>query len=162
MNVWMQRAITSNPYDRNAFRVTKVPKELVKHRTVIGQITRTKKIIDADSQAHKINEKEVSHAEINAAEEIILDPEKRIYEELLEHSTEKLKMKDVKKLIGEINMLLESDAGEKPPVSNFNFLKIWAMHLVIEHASVFQDTSPSFGALEMKAIPPFGQKGDII
>ncbi len=160
MNVWMKKAITDNPYYRTAFRLTKVSRELVQHKTVVKQISRTKTIIDVNPQAHVINGQEASHAEINAAEEIIMNPEKRMYEELLEHASEKLNMKAIKNLIEEINILLEPDALDELQISSLNFLKAWAQHLMLEYVENTQEETASFGYLEMKVIPPFGLTGD--
>ena len=160
MNVWMKKNIMENPYYRNAFRVTKVPRGLAKHKTVVKQIGRTKKLIDADPKAHVINGEEVTHAEVNAAEEVIMDPEKRMYEELLEHASEKLNMKELKKIIGEIDLLLEADDLDQQPITNPVFLNMWAQQLIIDYINNSRDeSSVSCGDLETRMIPPFGLTG---
>ncbi len=160
MNIWRRGSLSRNPYRRTAFRVARVPREVVRHRTIVELIGRTKRIVNTKPQEHTIDGKSVTLTEVNMAEQILLDPKQRILEELLEHSLEKPPLARVRKLAQEAALAMEIETVEQLPVTNLIALQVWASDLVQKFLGDAPDPDPSFGALELDIIPPFGNAGD--
>jgi hypothetical protein len=157
MNIWRRESLSKNPYWRTAFLVTRVPREEVRRRTIVRTIGDTRRIVAADPLAHVIGDKPVTIEEINAAEQILLNPKQRILEELLEHTSEKLPLEDVRQLAREAGAALSAQSMEQLPVTNLEGLRAWAEVLVREFLQSVPGPDPSFGALELGLVPPFGQ-----
>jgi hypothetical protein len=155
MNIWRRGPLSRNPYSRTAFRVTRVPRETARHKTVVQIIGQTRKVV-GNSQEHTIAGKPVTVVELNEAQQIILDPQQRIIEELLEHPTEKLHLERVRKLAREI---AESMSGPASATSGAG-ARYWARNIVAQFLDAAPGPDPSFGALEMSVIPPFGRQGE--
>lgn len=160
MNVWRRGSLTQNPYARTAFRVARVPREVVRHRTVVELIVQTRQLVGADPKAHTIGGRPVDLAEINAAEQVLLDPRKRILEELLEHATERPPLQRVRKLAREAAEAMASDGGGRLAVTNLSGLEPWVGRLVRQFLDGLPAPDPSFGALEMDVPPPFGDPAE--
>ena len=159
MNIWCRGSLTRNPYVRTAFRVARIPREIVRHQTLIQSIGTTKRIVSADPQAHVIGGEPVTHAEINVAEQILVNPSRRIVEELLEHATERPPLERVRKLAREAGGMMGAHEAGRLPVANLSGLRAWADVLVQQFLDDAPPPDPSFGALELKIVPPFGQSG---
>jgi hypothetical protein len=86
INPWRRGPLTVNPYYRTAFAVTRVPREVVQRKTVVGVIGQTRKVVRTDPRAHELVGGPVTEPELNAAEQILLDPHRRVIEELLTHA----------------------------------------------------------------------------
>ena len=160
MNTWRRGSLTENPYVRTGFRITRVPREVSKHRNVVHLIGYTKNIVTTDASAHQIAGKPVSIAEIHAAEQILLDPKQRIAEELLEHATEKLPVDRIRRLLKEV---IEAMAVEQPahlPVKDLSVLRGLAAQIIDDYLAAMPGSSPLFGALELCLVPPFGKGED--
>src|SRR4051812_33324190 len=101
MNVWRRGSPTVNPYDRTAFAVARVPREVTRHRTLVQLLGKARQVVRADPQAHVLPGGPVTESEINAAEQILFAPQKRIVEELLTHATEVPPLERVRQLARE-------------------------------------------------------------
>ena len=156
MNIWRRAALNKNPYYRTAFRLARVPRETVQHATMVRLLGQTRKVVDADPQAHRISGEAVTRTDINAAEQILLDPKQRIAEELLHHATELPPLQAVRKLNAEVAACLEADASPVLRPGNPEGLAALAQILVQRYLSTVPEPTPSFGALELELVPPFG------
>jgi hypothetical protein len=160
MSVWRRGSLSKNPYRRTAFRVARVPREVARHRTIVELIGRTKRIVHTMPQEHVIDGKQVTLTEVNTAEQILLDPKQRILEELLEHAIEKPPLERVRKLAAEAAHAMSIEKTEQLPITNLTALQAWAGDLVQKFLEDAPGPDPSFGALELDIIPPFGSAGD--
>lgn len=160
MNIWRRGSLTENPYYRMAFRVCRVPREIVRRRKLVQLIGRTRRIVNTDAQFHTIRGEPVTLAEINAAEQILLDPRQRILEEFLVHATERPPLEGVRKLAKEIAKVMAVDETERLPVRDLKGLQPWSQALVLEFLDSRAGPDPSFGAFELELIPPFGRPGE--
>ena len=98
-----------------------------------------------------------TEAEINAAEQILSDPKQRILEELRVHSAEKLPLDGVRNLVQELTQAMSNQNHGPLPITNLEGLRPWAKQWLKEFASGLPPMDPSFGALELRPIPPFGR-----
>lgn len=160
MSIWNRGPITVNPYLRTAFRVTRVPREVVRHRTIAQLVSQTRQVVAADPRAHAIKGQPVAMTEINAAEEVLSDPGQRILEELLHHSEERLPVARMRKLLREVTREMTPQPESELPISNLSGLRPWARKLLCDFLSQAPGPDPSFGALETDLVPPFGRPGD--
>jgi hypothetical protein len=103
----------------------------------------------------------VSEAELNAAEQILLDPRQRIVEELLEHATERPRLERVHRLAREAVAAMAAEDTGRLPVTNLRGLQSWAQALVQEYMDGVLGADPSFGALELDLVPPFGRSEEV-
>lgn len=156
MNVWRRGSLAKNPYARTAFRVARVPRELTQRRTIVQLINRTRKVIIADPQVHVIDGEPVTLAELNVAEQLLLDPRQRIQEELLEHAAERPPLEQVRKLAAQAAQMMAEDGGPLP-ATNMRPLGPWALELARQFLETVPAPDPSFGALELSMVPPFGR-----
>jgi hypothetical protein len=158
MNIWRKGSIHQNPYYRSAFRICRVPGEMTRHRTLVRTIGRTRKIVKTAPERHQINGEAVSDAELNAAEEILLDPQQRMAEELLYHATENPPLKRLKQLAAEAAGAM---GGEEPlEITDFSWLNAWAA-ILCERFLVEQPlTEIAFGPLALRMAPPFGPRDE--
>ena len=154
MNIWRRYSLERNPYLRNAFRVARVPRELVSHPKLVKLMSQTRRI--ADVGGHSIAGQPVSPADVNAAVSLLLDPRQRIAEELLEHATEKPPLEAIRKLGSKSRELLS--ITEPVPLTQMNpdVLRDWARAIAAEFLAQNPGPDPSFGALELDLPPPFG------
>ncbi len=156
MNIWRRGSLSKNPYYRTAFCVARVSCETTRHRTIVQLIGQTRRIVNTNLQAHMIKAEPVSDAEINTAEQILLDPKQRIVEELLQHTTEKPPLARIHRLVKKVTESMTSENIEQLPVTNFGGLQTWARSLVHQFINGKSDTKSSFGAFELNVAPPFG------
>ncbi len=110
MNVWRRGSLLENPYYRTAFQVARVPPEVEKHATLVKLVGMTRRLIQSDPQAHAIQGRPVTEAELNEADHVLGDVRRRIAEELLEHPTEQMSLETIQGRIEEVAAVL---AGEQ-------------------------------------------------
>jgi hypothetical protein len=161
VNIWRRGALEQNPYARTKFRVARVPREVVRHRTVVNLINQTRQIVRGDPAAHAIRGIPVTAAEVLVAEQVLLDPRQRILEELLHHATERLPMERTRELAGEAANLLGADDPGPLSVTKPEALRILATEigrLCYESAPA---PTPSLGSLELELPPPFGRQEEM-
>ena len=157
MDIWKRFPLEQNPYYWNAFRVTRVPREVIRRKTMGQLIDQTRRVIKTDPQAHTILGEPVSNAKLIAAEQILLNPTQRILEELLEHAVEKPPLEHIRLLAGEIERYFSSDSQPTGGTVSMEWLRPWAFGLLKQVLTEASTPDPSFGALELALIPPFGQ-----
>ncbi len=156
MSIWRKGPIDHNPYYRTAFRIGRVGREIVRHKTLVQQIGQTRRIVKTAPEHHVINGRTVTDAELNSAEKILLDPRQRLAEELLHHATEILPLKHLKQLAEEANGLLAAMAAEPPEVQDFTWLDALQSDLCERFLDGERLTEITAGSLELEIIPPFG------
>lgn len=157
MNIWRRGSLTQNPYYRTLFRITRVPREITRHRTIVTLIGQTRQLVNADPLSHQINGSPVTDAEINAADPALTDPKRRIIEELLEHAAEEPPLGQVRKLAKEVAEAMAVDPSEKLTINDLSALEGLARSLIRQFLEQAPQSSPSFGALELEIVPPFGK-----
>ena len=160
MNVWRRGSLRENPYYRTAFRVTRVPPEIVQHRTVVKMIGQTRRLIGGDPRAHMIQGRPVTDAAVNVAESILLDAKGRIIEELLEHATERLPLDRARRAAEEVAAAFQVTDADTQAATNLTALYTWAERLLQEFLDEAPGAHPSFGALELELVPPYGRPGE--
>jgi hypothetical protein len=158
MNIWRRGTLEQNPYTRNKFRVARVPREVVRHATIVTIIGQTRQIVNHDPAAHAIRGTPVTTAEILVAEQVLLDPRQRILEELLHHATERLPLERVGELRDEAAGLLSAGDPGPSPVTRPAALRVLAAEMA--RLCCQSDPSPpaSLGSLELEVPPPFGRE----
>lgn len=160
VNIWRRGSLLENPYVRNAFRVARVPREVVRHRTIVQLIGQTERIVNTDPTAHTIRGKPVSNAQINVAAQILLDPKQRILEEMLVHATETPPLERIRRLAADAAAAMAANDTGRLPVTNLEGLEPWAREMVRQFLDNIPGPDPSFGALELDLVPPFGRPGE--
>jgi hypothetical protein len=99
----------------------------------------------------------VNAADLNVAEQILLDPRDRFAEELLEHASERLPLERLKKLLAEAAAVMATEAEPQVARStNLSSLEPLGAAVVREFLDNNPSPDPSFGALETRLFPPFG------
>jgi hypothetical protein len=156
MNVWRRGSLSRNPYERTAFRVARVPREVVRRRTVIQMITQTKRIAERDPKSCAIHGQPVTLEEINGAEQILLSPPQRILEELLTHRSERLPLTQVESLARDAEELIRSELADGLKPVDMSSRRILLREFVRRYLERVGTTGPGVGALELTLAPPFG------
>jgi hypothetical protein len=138
--------------------VARLPREIVRHRTIAQLIGQTKRIVNVDPEEHTIGGRAVTEAEINQAEQVLFDPARRIAEELLEHAAERHALDDVKQLENEVASALRGNDALPLPVTNLRGLLSWSQSIVRQFLDEAEQPDPGFGALELDLVRPFGAR----
>jgi len=160
MKIWNIESITINPYHKTAFKIARVSREIENHRAMVQLIGQTKRIIKHDPKSHQVNNQPVNESQINKAESILLNPKKRIIEELLFHATESQPINHVTKSYSDIKKLLNINKDSNFLLQNTQFLKSFGKYFATRFVEEKQLPHLSFGALEMRIVPPFGNIDD--
>lgn len=157
MSVWRRGSLTENPYVRNAFRVARLEREVVRRLSVAQRIGEARDVVEREAQAHAIAGKPVTQEEINKAESILHSPERRILEELLVHATEAPPVKHIHRLAG--NCAAEMTPGQtRQHATDLSFLLVVVPEFMKRYLGGVKPAEPGFGALELDLAPPFGQQ----
>ena len=157
MNIWRRGPLDMNPYWRTAFRVARVPREMTRRKSIVQTIAQTRRLAK-DEGAHQICGQAVSQAEINAAEQVLLDPRQRVSEELLEHASERFSADRIAALSREVAEALAGNPLAPLGIVNPDWLREWSKALTREYIETQALPDPSFGALELDLAPPFGTR----
>jgi hypothetical protein len=87
----------------------------------------------------------------------LLDAENRIVEELLEHATESLSLVHVRRLLADVVEAMSVASSASLSFTDSRQLDEWISFLVNQFLNEAPRVEPSFGALELELIPPFGR-----
>ena len=159
MSVWRRGALTDNPYVRNAFRVARLERSVLRRVSVAQRIGEARSIVEHDPSAHSIRGKQVTQQEINAAESILMSGQTRILEELLVHEAERPALGRVRQLAARCaSLMAQPPAGKQEP--DLSFLSAALCKFVRRYLSAAEAAEPEFGALELDLAPPFGRPGE--
>lgn len=156
MNIWRRANLERNPYYRTVFRVTRVPRNITRRNQVVALLGQTKRVVTMAPQEHTIQGERVTTAELNSAEQTLLDANQRILHELIHHAAERLPPEPVRELAAEVARRLAGDGAGAEAVTNLKSLALLAEHLVTLAVEAEPDDHLSFGALELELSPPFG------
>jgi hypothetical protein len=124
---------------------------------VVQLIGQTRQLIHTDAQAYVINGEPVSDTQINAAEQVLLDPVRRVMEELLEHATERPPLERIRGLARDVAQMMQPLSEQDIGQSNWRALELLAPEIIREFLSKVPSGDPSFGAMELETPPPFGR-----
>jgi hypothetical protein len=155
MSIWLRGSLLVNPYYRTAFRVARVPREIVRHRTVVQLIGQTRQLPEG---GHSIAGEPVRPSEVNAAEQVLLDPVLRVLEELIEHATEKPPVERLRKLQREATAAMAPPPEALDGKPDWTVLKSLGQVCIEEFLRTAPRSDASFGALELETPPPFGPR----
>lgn len=154
-NPWRPRPVTQNPYYRTAFRVARVRRDMVDRVTIAQRIGQTRNLVQ-DPQAHTICGISVKPSEIHAAEKVLLSPDSRVLEELLEHAPEEPPLEEVRELADQVRR--SAPVSDDPlVVTNLDGLLPWVKQLALKQVEESPPLDPWLGAAELSLTPPFGQ-----
>lgn len=154
MNPWCRTPVNQNPYRASAFRIAGVPREVTRRRTVAQLIAQTRQIVRTDPSAHLVEGVPVTEAEVNAAEAVLLDPERRIVEELLAHAAERLPMERLRELTAELRGQLSQSPTTSGVLAPWLFRQ-WLEKLRRCVPADLPAADASLGSLELELEPPF-------
>ena len=161
MSIWRRGALTDNPYNRTAFRVGRVTRETTRQRVVAQRIGQTRRLVKTDPQAHTILGEPVSEAEVNSAEQVLMNPLEWTKEELLHHAAEEPHLERIRDLMREVEEAIETSDAKPMRLTNDSGIRLWAHQFVCKWLKKQSVPNPSFGALELELTPPFGRlEGD--
>ncbi len=158
---WKRKRVTQNPYHRTAFRVARVPREIVRYKVVSMMISQTNQVVNTDASVHAINGAGVDPAELNWASSILLDPQARILEELIHHSAEKPETSHLKSLSEELRASWQTENQDGAQRVNLGALRQWLPELAVQALEKTGRADPLFGAGELNLVPPFGTRKKI-
>lgn len=159
MNIWLRGGVEQNPYDRTAFRIARVPREIVRHKTMVQMIGQTRRITRADGAAHTIKNAPVNDADVNTAEKLLVDPLARMAEELLYHAAEKPPFEGIRQLKRHIDEEKQSHSEPLQP-KNTQWLHFWSNAIIGQMLETAPAPDPLFGPVELSLHPPFCQSED--
>ena len=157
MSVWRRGPVTKNPYLRTAFRVLKASREVTGTTTLVRLISQAENIAATNPRARSIRGEPVTLEEISSAQTTILDPEKRILEELLVHATERPSTKRLKQLARMAAEAMAEDEEAPPRITNWKALRPWLDDLMRQCLADATPAEPIFGAMELAPVPPLGR-----
>jgi hypothetical protein len=152
--------LAESPYRRTAFRIARVPREVVRHRTVVQIIGQTSQVVAAGSGQHVVLGRIVTTEEVNWAQQILLDPRQRLREELVEHASERAPVEALRKLDRRAAELMAPAATGGAPGA-LAFLRPHVSGLCDRCGTAAPPVDPSFGALELEPAAPFGDVEDL-
>jgi hypothetical protein len=152
------KLVTRNPYQRTAFRVVMMPREIIRHRTVSNYITQARDLVKTNPKAHTIQGEPVTLADLVEAEKVLQEEphQARILEELIEHPTESLGLDHLKNLESELLESIQPRQGLAELPVQVDFLRLWLPELVEQILDEIGRPDPLFGGLELELRPPFG------
>lgn len=155
MSVWRRWPITQSPYARTAFRLARVPREIVRHRTVVQLIGQTSQVV-ASGGAHVVSGRAVTVEELNWAEQVLHDPLQRLQEELIEHAAERAPTEALRKLDRRAAELMAPGAASDDKAAAGELLRLGVGGLVEAYLGAAPPAEPSLGAAELELCAPFG------
>ena len=156
MNIWRRGSLMRNPYERTAFRVTRVSREMVRRRTIAQVIVQTKRMVAADETSHMIDDRPVTIEEINQAELVLFNGKQRAVEELLAHNPEGLPLKRIQELAQASMNLLCEGGTDILTAENASLVQALWVDMVRQYLDEVGTPDPSLGGLELILPPPFG------
>jgi hypothetical protein len=158
MSIWSRESLDENPYYYTAFRIARVSRETTRHKVIVKRVGSTRRIIDRDPDQHQIQGKAVTEADVNVAEQVLVDAHRRIEEELIEHAAEELPLKQLHALSQRAAQAMAVNEQIQLPVTNLEALRPWAARVVEQFLDGQPASSALFGALELDIVPPFGRE----
>lgn len=158
MSVWLKGSIHNNPYYRTAFRLTRVEPEVMRHKTTVQLIGQTRKIVRSAPGHHQVAGTEVSEAELNQAEKVLLDPALRLAEELLHHPACPSAEKPLRDLAVRAEKRLAELAAESPTLRDYGWLADFFQHGCARFLESERPLPVAAGPLELNSAPPLGPK----
>jgi len=159
MNIWRRGPLSKNPYHHTAFRVVRVPREATDRALVVELVGQIRQLVEADPEAHQINGQKVSENDLNQAELTLLDPRRRLIEELLEHPAETPRNKRLEDLSQQLVAQLAGEEGQSLAWTNRQSLADWVAEFCRRYLAQVPPVDPTFGAAELDLVPPWGRSG---
>lgn len=162
MNLWRRSPIDTNPYRRTAFRVARLPREMMDRSAVVESVAQVRQLQELDPEAHRLDGTVVGASLLNEAELILLDPRKRLLEEFLEHPDETAGNRAghegvIRSLCAEGLALLEVPGGSSGTWSNWVTVNAWIREVARSHLSESFGSEISLGAAELELASPWGK-----
>jgi hypothetical protein len=160
LNIWRRGSLLDNPYHRTAFRIARVPPEIIRRSTLVTMLGQTRRLVRGAPDAHVILGQPVTEADLNAADTILLDAKQRMLEELLEHTEEQIPLDQVRQVQSEVMSAMADPSSGPLVVENLAAVRAWVEVMLREFLAQSPTGHPSFGALELELVSPFGRPED--
>lgn len=157
MNLWRQGPLNRNPYRATAFRLTRVPREVVDRSMVVELVGQTRQTSHADPSAHTVDGHPVSESDLNQAELVVLDPQRRLLEELLEHPLDGVGADRFSDLAREAARLMAGDPTAPLGWTGGKALAEWTTEFGCRFLAQAEPSDPTFGSAELDLVPPWGR-----
>lgn len=155
-NIWKKKGpITSNPYHQAAFKAVGMSRSVIAPDQVAQVIEQRRQALRAIPGAFQFDGRELTQSDITAARQILLDPNQRMLEELLEHQPEEFPSDELDRLY---TRLVSLDWDMPPPNQpNTKFLLRVAQELARQFADELPLADPAPYPVDGDLIPPFGK-----
>lgn len=157
INLWRRGPLNRNPYRYTAFRLARVPREVTDRGMVVELVAQVRQVSEMDPESHRVDGRPVAASDVNQAELTLLDPQKRVLEELLEHGFPGKARERLATLAAEAaGRLAPSDSGPRTWARK-EALGAWLAEAFAEELAKDPGISSRVGAAEVDLIPPWGR-----
>lgn len=157
LNLWRRGPLNRNPYRHTAFRLARVPREIADRAMVVELVAQVRQVSEMDPESHRVDGRPVSASEVNQAELTLLDPQKRVLEELLEHGFPSVARDRLAALANEAASRLSPSDNSPRPWIRTEAMSAWLADAFAEDVSRDPGVSSRVGAAEVDLIPPWGR-----
>ena len=159
MSIWRRGPLDKNPYYRTAFRVARVPRDTLDRAMIVELVSQTRQLAEFSPEAVAIQGQPVSENELNQAEITLLDPKRRILEELLEHPVKLLGSDLHAPLNQDAKRLMAVEEASHLAPTNSQVFVSWILEECFPAGCSSSSTGCSFGGAELNLPPPWGGGG---
>jgi DNA-binding transcriptional ArsR family regulator len=157
LNVWRRGPLTRNPYHETAFKTLGLPPEAT--RAEIDQRAGERQAaVAAVPDRYRLGERFLTAADVTQARAVLLDPTRRLIEELLEHTTEILPREELERALARLPV--PDWTAESPGPHSLAFLGCAAQDLALDFLRGLPLTEPPPFPVDARLVPPFGVDDD--
>jgi hypothetical protein len=155
-NIWKEKGpVTSNPYHQAAFKAVGMSRSVIAPDQVAQMIEQRRQALRAMPGVFQFDGRKLTQADITTARQILLDPNRRMLEELLEHQPEEFPTDELDRLyIRLVGIGWEMPHPDQP---NTKFLLRVAQELARKFADELPLADPAPYPVDNDLIPPFGE-----
>lgn len=151
-HIWKKGALTTNPYYETAFQSAGITRDIITRAEIDQRIGERRQAVAAAPGYYRLGARALTLADITIARQILLDPTRRILEELLEHQPEQLEASELERLRDRLTLPI----GVRASPRHLAFLLRAAQELAREFLLEQQPAEPPPYPVDLAIIPPFG------
>ena len=118
-DIWKKKDLGTNPYRETAFKALGLTRDAVTRGEIAQRAEERKQALAAMPDYYELGQRPLTAADINAAQQVLLAPSRRMEEELLEHQPEPFPAQEVERQLPELPWP-ERPTGP-PPLANRAF-----------------------------------------
>jgi hypothetical protein len=156
-NIWLKGSLSTNPYYENAFQIAGLWRDVVDRLLIQTAIVNRKQGLRVMGPEHyPLGRRFLESNDLNLAEDILLDANRRILEELLEHAPEHLPTGQIERFLARLTV--------PPPVGELTIRHLVFMERVVQALAQellvnlpVADVPP--WPIDLTPITPFGWQG---